>query len=72
MENPTLTFLNPSIFVGDPRKTIIHEIAHSWFGNTMSCMNWGNTWINEGQTTFVEKKISRKISGDDYADAVQF
>lgn len=32
MENPLLTFVSPSIIVGDKSGTdvIIHEMAHSW------------------------------------------
>lgn len=50
MENPLLTFASPSIVVGDKSGTpvAIHEIAHSWTGNTVTCKDWSNTWINEG------------------------
>ncbi|CAD8093552.1 unnamed protein product [Paramecium sonneborni] len=58
MENPLLTFANPSIIVGDKSgiSVAIHEIAHSWFGNTVTCNNWSNMWINEGFCVFLERK----------------
>jgi leukotriene-A4 hydrolase len=39
MENPLLTFASPSIIVGDKSGTdvVIHEMAHSWSGNLVSC-----------------------------------
>lgn len=39
MENPNLTFLSPSIVVGDKSETsvVIHEMVHSWSGNSMTC-----------------------------------
>ena len=58
MENPLLTFASPSIIVGDKSGVgvAIHEIAHSWTGNTVTCVNWSNMWINEGFTVFLERK----------------
>lgn len=58
MENPLLTFASPSIIVGDKSGTTvaIHEIAHSWTGNMVTCSNWTNLWINEGFTVFLERK----------------
>jgi leukotriene-A4 hydrolase len=58
MENPLLTFASPSIVVGDKSgvAVAIHEIAHSWTGNSITCINWSNIWINEGMTRFLERK----------------
>jgi leukotriene-A4 hydrolase len=60
MENPLLTFASPSIISLNGEKSgvsvAIHEIAHSWTGNTVTCSNWSNLWINEGFTVFLERK----------------
>lgn len=44
MENPLLTFASPSIITSSGDKSgvsvAIHEIAHSWTGNTVTCANW--------------------------------
>ncbi|CAD8107824.1 unnamed protein product [Paramecium sonneborni] len=60
MENPLLTFASPTIMTktGSGLYVAIHEMAHSWFGNTLTCVNWANMWINEGFTVFLERKAS--------------
>jgi leukotriene-A4 hydrolase len=67
MEHPLLTFASPTIIVGDKSGvgTAIHEIAHSWVGNTVTGRNWANFWINEGFCVFLERKILSKIKGID-------
>lgn len=57
MENPLLTFASPTIYTGDKSLTdvVIHEIAHSWSGNLVSCANWDYFWLNEGMTMFLER-----------------
>jgi len=66
MENPLLTFANPTIIVGDKSgvSVAVHEIAHSWFGNTVTCNNWSNMWINEGFCVFLERKGLKTLFGD--------
>lgn len=69
MENPLLTFASPTIIAGDQSQVYVatHEIAHSWTGNDVTCKNWENLWLNEGFTTFIERKVSGSIYGRDFA-----
>lgn len=30
------------------KNTLIHEIAHQWFGNAVSPTDWSDLWLNEG------------------------
>jgi len=32
---------------------IVHELAHQWWGNLITCKDWSHFWLNEGITTFM-------------------
>lgn len=68
MENPLLTFASPTIIVGDKSgvSVAVHEIAHSWTGNTVTCEDWSSFWLNEGFTVFLERTADRTLFGEDF------
>ena len=71
MENITATtFADTEIFFGDFNQNIVedvvsHELAHSWFGNLVTCRNWAELWLNEGFATFMEAAYREKMYGRD-------
>lgn len=65
MENPTLTFLTPTFIAGDRSLNglVAHELAHSWSGNLVTNAAWGDSWLNEGVTSYFENRIMEALYG---------
>ena len=67
MENPRLSFITPTVIAGDKSLVAIiaHELAHSWSGNLVTNDNWNSVWLNEGFTTYLERRIVEALYGAD-------
>jgi leukotriene A-4 hydrolase/aminopeptidase len=65
MENPMLTFATPTILAGDKSlvSLVAHELAHSWSGNLVTNATWRDFWLNEGFTTYIERRIIEAVYG---------
>lgn len=72
MENPRLTFATPTVIAGDRSMVslVAHELAHSWSGNLVTNQTWDDFWLNEGFTTYLERRIMEEINGKDYSDMI--
>jgi aminopeptidase N len=61
MENTTATTLYEHALLDeraaidvDSRSLVAHELAHQWFGDTLTCRDWHEAWLNEGFATYFE------------------
>lgn len=61
MEHQTMTTLGNFDF-----RLVVHELAHSWFGNYVTCASWQDIWINEGFASYGEYLGEEKIQPAGY------
>ena len=45
------------------RATIVHELAHQWFGDSVGLRRWPDIWLNEGFATWTQWYYAERRGG---------
>jgi aminopeptidase N len=73
LETQTLSLFERDLFTEDgyPKwyveSIMVHELAHQWFGNSVSPRTWSDLWLNEGHATWYEALYAEEKSDQSMA-----
>ena len=67
MENASAIFYNESYFLEMPVSEfpVPHEIAHQWFGDSVTESDWDHLWLSEGFATYFEALFYAHLEGSE-------
>jgi aminopeptidase N len=72
LETQTLTLFPADLFDTDFwEPTMLHELAHEWFGDSVSPYEWSDLWLNEGHASWYEFLYAEE-RGQLVADTVDY
>ncbi|MFE9816524.1 M1 family metallopeptidase [Streptomyces sp. NPDC005773] len=69
LETQTLSLFERRLFTdgGYPEwyvdSVMVHELAHQWFGDSVSPRTWSDLWLNEGHASWYEARYAEEHAG---------
>ncbi|WP_303922761.1 M1 family metallopeptidase [Draconibacterium sediminis] len=75
MENASCIFYHENSAISDriPEQLFAHEVAHQWFGNSVTEQNWHHVWLSEGFATYLTHLYVQHFYGDEqFKDGLKY
>ncbi|MET8081383.1 M1 family metallopeptidase [Streptomyces sp. NPDC005303] len=69
LETQTLSLFEKNLFTEPAypkwyiESIMVHELAHQWFGDSVSPRTWSDLWLNEGHATWYEALYAEEKAG---------
>ncbi|MFJ5679238.1 M1 family metallopeptidase [Streptomyces sp. NPDC093097] len=69
LETQTLSLFEKRLFVNGQlpdwyvESVMVHELAHQWFGDSVSPRRWSDVWLNEAHATWYEALYAQEKGG---------
>ncbi|MFI6377027.1 M1 family metallopeptidase [Streptomyces sp. NPDC050546] len=77
LETQTLSLFERELFTQSAypewyvESIMVHELAHQWFGNSVSPRTWSDLWLNEGYATWYEALYAEVRGGKPMRDRMK-
>ena len=63
LETQTRSVLSVAALRQDPDQLVVHELAHQWFGDSVTPTTWADIWLNEGPAVYFQWSWAESIGG---------
>ena len=77
LETQTLTLFERELFTEPAyppwyvESIMVHELAHQWFGNSVTPATWSDLWLNEGHATWYEALYAEETADRPVAERMK-
>ncbi|MDO0938539.1 M1 family metallopeptidase [Streptomyces sp. DG2A-72] len=74
LETQTLSLVPKADLLGtevDAERTLVHELVHQWFGDSVALRTWSDLWLSEGHARFYERLYSEEHGGASFEAAMK-
>lgn len=65
-EGQTVSHIGAALITGnhDAERVVAHEVAHQWFGNSLTVRSWEDIWLNESLSEYMAWQWIKASRGD--------